>query len=80
MHVSEVTVHTTRSLEVTLDGEGRGTVPADFEVAGEAIRVVTPLDFEDVDDLGGSLRGGVQAVRGTAASGVATWKLKLSSR
>ena len=37
-------------LEVTLDGEILGTLPGDFEVAGEALRVITPLDFDDVDD------------------------------
>jgi diacylglycerol kinase family enzyme len=35
---------------VTLDGEIRGTLPGDFEVAGEALRVITPLDFDDIDD------------------------------
>jgi len=37
-------------LEATLDGEIRGTLPGDFEVAGEALRVITPLDFDDIDD------------------------------
>jgi hypothetical protein len=27
-----------------------GNLPADFEVAGEALRVITPLEFEDIDD------------------------------
>jgi YegS/Rv2252/BmrU family lipid kinase len=36
------TVHTERRLEVTLDGEVRGCLPADFEVVGQALRVVAP--------------------------------------
>jgi len=31
----------------TLDGEVTGTVPGDFEVVGEALRVVTPLEFQN---------------------------------
>jgi hypothetical protein len=27
-----------------------GRLPADFVVAGEALRVITPVGFEDVDD------------------------------
>jgi diacylglycerol kinase family enzyme len=50
LHLSNLMVHTTRPLDVTLDGEVTGTVPGDFEVAGEAPRVVTPLDFQHVDD------------------------------
>ena len=50
LHLSHLTVHTTRPLDVALDGEVSGTVPGDFEVAAEALRVVTPLDFQDVDD------------------------------
>jgi undecaprenyl-diphosphatase len=50
LHLSNLMVHTTRPLDVTLDGEVTGTVPGDFEVAGEALRVVTPLDFQHVDD------------------------------
>lgn len=48
--VGELQVHTEEPLEVALDGEVRGRLPADFKVAGEALRVVTPLEFEDVDD------------------------------
>jgi diacylglycerol kinase family enzyme len=43
-------VHTDQPLEVALDGEVLGSLPADFVVAGEALRVMTPLEFEDVDD------------------------------
>jgi len=50
LHVSEMRVHTEVPLEVALDGEVLGTLPADFVVAGEALRVVTPLDFDDVSD------------------------------
>jgi undecaprenyl-diphosphatase len=49
-HLSHVTVHTQRPLDVALDGELGGTVPGDFEVVGEALHVVTPLDFQDVED------------------------------
>jgi YegS/Rv2252/BmrU family lipid kinase len=40
-----VRVHTDRELEVALDGEVLGRIPADFEAAGDALRVVTPRDF-----------------------------------
>jgi YegS/Rv2252/BmrU family lipid kinase len=49
MHVSRLHVHTPRPLAVALDGEVAGQLPGDFEVAGEALRVITPLEFEDVD-------------------------------
>jgi YegS/Rv2252/BmrU family lipid kinase len=49
-HVERMTVHSDRPLEVALDGEVRGKLPANFAVVGEALRVITPLDFEDVDD------------------------------
>jgi hypothetical protein len=29
---------------------GTALAPGDFEVAGEALRVITPLDFNDIDD------------------------------
>lgn len=47
LHVSNMRVHTEASLEVAVDGEVRGRLPADFVVAGEALRVVTPVDFDD---------------------------------
>lgn len=50
IHLSSLTVHTERALEVALDGEVCGRIPAEFEVAGEALRVVTPLDLQDCDD------------------------------
>ncbi len=50
LHVASLHVHTEHELEIALDGEIIGNLPADFEVAGEALRVITPLDFEDIDD------------------------------
>jgi diacylglycerol kinase family enzyme len=50
VHVSNLKVHTSQPLDVALAGGVTGTVPGDFEVAGEALRVVTPLDFQAVDD------------------------------
>lgn len=42
-------VHTNRPVDVALDGELAGTPPAKFTVAGEALRVLTPLEFVDID-------------------------------
>ncbi|MBA2472718.1 MAG: hypothetical protein H0V41_10935 [Pseudonocardiales bacterium] len=39
-----------QALDIILDGEVDGTLPADFEVAAEALRVLTPTDFDDIDD------------------------------
>jgi YegS/Rv2252/BmrU family lipid kinase len=50
LHLSRLHVHAERELEIALDGEIVASLPADFEVAGEALRVITPLDFEDIDD------------------------------
>jgi YegS/Rv2252/BmrU family lipid kinase len=50
LHVDRLHVHTDQALEVALDGEVIGTLPANFEVAGEALRVITPLDFVDAED------------------------------
>jgi diacylglycerol kinase family enzyme len=47
MHVHRLHVHTDQPVEVTLDGEVLGRLPADFEVAGEALHVVVPADFDD---------------------------------
>jgi YegS/Rv2252/BmrU family lipid kinase len=46
LQVPALRVHTNRELDVALDGEILGKIPADFEVAGEALRVVTTRDFE----------------------------------
>jgi diacylglycerol kinase family enzyme len=51
-HVSRLEVRTGRNLGVALDGEVCARLPATFAVAGEALRVVTPQEFEDVDDPG----------------------------
>jgi YegS/Rv2252/BmrU family lipid kinase len=45
LQVPRLRVHSDRHLEVALDGEIRGRIPADFEVAGAALRVVTRPDF-----------------------------------
>jgi len=50
LHAAHLTVHTSTPLDVALDGELIGTLPADFQVAGDALRVITPQEFEDVDD------------------------------
>jgi YegS/Rv2252/BmrU family lipid kinase len=50
LHVASLHVHTEHPLDVALDGEIIGNLPGDFEVAGEALRVITPLEFEDIDD------------------------------
>jgi len=42
LHVANLTVHTSTPLDLALDGELIGTIPADFQVAGDALRVVTP--------------------------------------
>jgi diacylglycerol kinase (ATP) len=44
LQVRRLRVHSDRDLDVALDGEIRGRIPADFEVAGEALRVVTRPD------------------------------------
>jgi YegS/Rv2252/BmrU family lipid kinase len=49
LHVPRLAVHTSQELDVALDGEVAGKLPAEFVVAGEALRVVTPDDFEDRD-------------------------------
>ena len=43
-------MHTERPLDVALDGEVVANLPGDFEVAGEALRVINPQAFEDFDD------------------------------
>jgi diacylglycerol kinase family enzyme len=50
LRVRTLHVNTTQTLDITLDGEVDGTLPADFEVAAEALRVLTPADFGDIDD------------------------------
>jgi len=50
LHVPAMKVGCEEPLEVALDGEVAARLPADFFVAGKALRVVTPLAFEPVDD------------------------------
>jgi YegS/Rv2252/BmrU family lipid kinase len=49
-HAARVAVCAGEPLEVTLDGEIAGTLPGSFDVAGNALRVITPLGFVDKDD------------------------------
>jgi undecaprenyl-diphosphatase len=51
-----IQIHTSEPLEITLDGEIAGTLPATFDVAPEALRVITPVDFADTDDSAVSAR------------------------
>jgi YegS/Rv2252/BmrU family lipid kinase len=51
LHVRALQVHTDTPLEVALDGEVTGTLPGQFEVVGEALHVVTPVEFEDVEGM-----------------------------
>ncbi len=44
LRVSNLRVHVDRALDVALDGEITATLPADFEVAPDALRVITPLE------------------------------------
>lgn len=50
LHVRHLQVHTTKQLDVALDGEIHGTLPGSFEVAAEALRVIAPQEFDDIDD------------------------------
>ncbi len=49
-HAARVPVSSGDPLEVTLDGELAGTLPGSFGVAGNALRVITPLGFVGEDD------------------------------
>jgi YegS/Rv2252/BmrU family lipid kinase len=46
LQVPHLRVHSDQDLEVALDGEIRGRIPADFEVADAALRVVTRPDSD----------------------------------
>lgn len=50
LHVNALGVETQVPLEITLDGEVAGRLPSTFTVAGEALQVITPRVFKDVDD------------------------------
>jgi diacylglycerol kinase family enzyme len=45
LQLPELRVHSERGLEVALDGEIAGQIPAAFAVASEALRIVTPQTF-----------------------------------
>lgn len=49
-HAASVQVRADEPLEVTLDGEIAGALPGSFDVAGNALRVIVPPGFTDVDD------------------------------
>jgi hypothetical protein len=49
LRVRTLHVHTTQTLDITLHFEVDGTLLADFEVAAEALPVLTPSDFGDID-------------------------------
>jgi undecaprenyl-diphosphatase len=64
-HVRELRVHSDRPLELSLDGEVRGTLPAAFVVAAEALCVVTPTAWSprqhDAHRGGGSMAASTNA-------------------
>lgn len=45
-----VHVQAYQPLDVALDGEVVGSLPAEFDVAKDALRVIIPLDLNDIDD------------------------------
>jgi undecaprenyl-diphosphatase len=47
LQVRTLQVHTDKSLQVALDGEVIGELPGEFEVAGDALQVVVPTDYQD---------------------------------
>ena len=49
-HAARLAACAGEPLEVTLDGEIAGTLPGSFDVAGNALRVITPRSFVDKDD------------------------------
>ncbi|HEX6507031.1 MAG TPA: YegS/Rv2252/BmrU family lipid kinase [Chloroflexota bacterium] len=49
-HLSRLDVYAVQTLAVTLDGEVVGHIPGHFILAGEALRVVAPQSFADIDD------------------------------
>jgi diacylglycerol kinase family enzyme len=49
-HTNRMHARSGTPLDVTLDGELLGALPGDFEVAGEALFVITPQSFEDLQD------------------------------
>jgi len=59
--VPEVEVAAEERLEVTLDGEIVGHLPATFTLAPEALSVVTPQSFVDIDDEPVSLDAAIRS-------------------
>lgn len=49
-HVRRLHVHADTPLAVSLDGEVSAQIPGDFVVAADALRIITPRHFVDVDD------------------------------
>lgn len=49
-HARRLRIHSEQPQQVTLDGELAGELPGDFVLVGEGLRVVTPVDFQDIDD------------------------------
>jgi diacylglycerol kinase family enzyme len=49
-HLQRLEVDAPQPLQVSLDGEVVGRLPGRFELAAEALRVVAPANFADVDD------------------------------
>jgi len=50
LRVRHLEVTASTPVELVLDGEVRGALPAVFDVAADALRVITPLAFHDIDD------------------------------
>ena len=51
-HISRMTLNTDMPLEVALDGEVCATLPGEVSVVPDGLRIVTPVDFEDVGSVG----------------------------
>jgi len=49
--VGSIQVHADGPLDFALDGEVVGPLPAEFTVAGEALRVLTSVEAVDIDTL-----------------------------
>jgi YegS/Rv2252/BmrU family lipid kinase len=49
-HARRLHIHADTPLELSLDGEVSAQIPGDFVVAADALRVITPQHFVDVDD------------------------------
>jgi YegS/Rv2252/BmrU family lipid kinase len=49
LQVDHLAVRTNPPLDIALDGEILATLPADFDVADQALRVVTPTNYNDIN-------------------------------